>query len=405
MVGQNGRLAAACGHSLQAIRSCRTRCSHPRPNSHRVACRQCGRSTVAGPPAIATFRISVPAWNPTQRPSGEMKGNRAVDGSRQGARLELVHAAHRERRLRLPGSAGTIDDERAIGRDRHIAIVALDDQRLRRRRREDEAHRRDGVAAAETMPARSWLSTMAPSANPTAIAATAVARRERGERDRRGAARGAIVSLIRNRATLMSGIRALAIFLEAAPQQQSNLRRRVGRQRVPVRFAAHDRGDRVGDVFAVERAACRSAFRRARSRTPTRRCACRRRGPSPARDSCRRRCRESGPPASSPACVIVGELASAADSRRAGCRIQGLRETEVQHLDGAVVGDLDVGGFQIAMDDAALVRRFERIGDLPRDGDRFVERRSVPARCDRRASRPSTNSITRNGPLSPSSRP
>ena len=40
---------------------------------------------------------------------------------------------------------------------------------------------------------------------------------------------------------------------------------------------------------------------------------------------------------------------------------------------------LDVGGLQVAMDDALLVRGFERLGDLPRDRQRFVERQR-PAR-------------------------
>ena len=46
------------------------------------------------------------------------------------------------------------------------------------------------------------------------------------------------------------------------------------------------------------------------------------------------------------------------------------------------------------MDDALLVRRFERLGDLPGDRQRFVEgNRPARDRCDR--SSPSTSSITR----------
>jgi hypothetical protein len=41
---------------------------------------------------------------------------------------------------------------------------------------------------------------------------------------------------------------------------------------------------------------------------------------------------------------------------------------------------LDVGGFQIAMNDAAFMRHFERIGDLPRDRQRLLQQRA-----DRRA--------------------
>jgi hypothetical protein len=55
-------------------------------------------------------------------------------------------------------------------------------------------------------------------------------------------------------------------------------------------------------------------------------------------------------------------------------RAEGLGEAEVQHLDRAVIANFDVGWLQIAVDDAGLVGRFERLGDLPRDGHRFRER-------------------------------
>ena len=50
----------------------------------------------------------------------------------------------------------------------------------------------------------------------------------------------------------------------------------------------------------------------------------------------------------------------------------GLGEAEVEHLDLAVGRQLDVGGLQVAVDDAVLVRLLERLGDLLRDRDRFV---------------------------------
>ncbi len=36
-----------------------------------------------------------------------------------------------------------------------------------------------------------------------------------------------------------------------------------------------------------------------------------------------------------------------------------------------------IGGLQIAMNDPALVRRLERVGDLPRDGQCLVERHAA----------------------------
>ena len=51
-----------------------------------------------------------------------------------------------------------------------------------------------------------------------------------------------------------------------------------------------------------------------------------------------------------------------------------LRQSEVEHLHRAVGLDLDVGGLQVAMRDASLVRGFQRVGDLPRDAQSFIER-------------------------------
>ena len=51
-----------------------------------------------------------------------------------------------------------------------------------------------------------------------------------------------------------------------------------------------------------------------------------------------------------------------------------LRQPEVEHLHGAVRRDLDVRRFQIAVDDALLVRGFERLRDLARDRERLLNR-------------------------------
>ena len=58
---------------------------------------------------------------------------------------------------------------------------------------------------------------------------------------------------------------------------------------------------------------------------------------------------------------------------RAG-RLHRLGEPEVQHLHRAVGADFDVRGFQIAMNDPLLVRGFERVRDLLRDRQGFVDR-------------------------------
>ena len=96
-----------------------------------------------------------------------------------------------------------------------------------------------------------------------------------------------------------------------------------------------------------------------------------------------------------PACVIAGVVivgtstCSAMNSRW----LHRFRQAEVEHLHRAVGADLDVRGFQVAMDDALLVRRFQRLGNLLRDRQRFVDRDRA-ARDALRRSSPSTSSIT-----------
>ena len=55
-----------------------------------------------------------------------------------------------------------------------------------------------------------------------------------------------------------------------------------------------------------------------------------------------------------------------------------VREAEVQHLDRAVSSDLDIGGLQVAMNDALLVRGFEGLGDLACNGYCFFNRDCTP---------------------------
>ena len=77
--------------------------------------------------------------------------------------------------------------------------------------------------------------------------------------------------------------------------------------------------------------------------------------------------------------VNVGELREVR-RRRGSRRVHRLGETEVEHLHRAVGADLDVGRLQIAMDDALLVRRLERVGDLARDRQRVGDAAAGRAR-------------------------
>ena len=75
----------------------------------------------------------------------------------------------------------------------------------------------------------------------------------------------------------------------------------------------------------------------------------------------------------------LGRLGHARDVGRRTIAANCLGEAKVEHLDDALGRDLDVGGLQIAMDDALFVRGFERLGDLARDGQRLAERQSGTA--------------------------
>ncbi len=74
--------------------------------------------------------------------------------------------------------------------------------------------------------------------------------------------------------------------------------------------------------------------------------------------------------------------------------LEGFGQTKVQNLYLAVGGYLDVGGFEIAMDDAVVVRFFESFRDLLRDGDGFIDGDGTTLKRSARSS-PRTISIAR----------
>ena len=74
-------------------------------------------------------------------------------------------------------------------------------------------------------------------------------------------------------------------------------------------------------------------------------------------------------------------------------RLQSVCQAEVEHLHRAVRPDNDIGRFEIAMDDAARVRRRERISD--RDGDaQHLAKAHAVARDEASRLLPRTYSIT-----------
>ena len=68
--------------------------------------------------------------------------------------------------------------------------------------------------------------------------------------------------------------------------------------------------------------------------------------------------------------VIVGDCVTLAVDMLTR---HGFGEAKIQHLDGAVRPDLDVGGLQVPVDDSLRMGRVERVGDLPCHRQRLVE--------------------------------
>ena len=84
--------------------------------------------------------------------------------------------------------------------------------------------------------------------------------------------------------------------------------------------------------------------------------------------------------------VRVGEVAGSRLRRFGGERFG---EAEVEDLEAAIRGDLEVGGLEVAMDDAALVRVLQGIDQLVDEGEDFVLAAEGPA-----GAAPSTSSMT-----------
>ena len=64
---------------------------------------------------------------------------------------------------------------------------------------------------------------------------------------------------------------------------------------------------------------------------------------------------------------VTGEGGREGERGIAGFTLPRLGEAEVEDLDTAIAADLDVGRFEIPVDDSGAVRRFERKGELARD--------------------------------------
>ena len=160
------------------------------------------------------------------------------------------------------------------------------------------------------------------------------------------------------------------ILLQAPAQQPADWFGQIGGQRLPAHVLFDHAGERDRDVFALECALARQHLVEDHAEGP-----------------------DVGAPIHGLAPRLLGRhVGGRPDDQthlraphrerrrvhrlraRCGGRIQRLRQPEVEHLHGAVGADLDVRGLQVAMDDALLVRRFQRVGDLLRDGERVGQR-------------------------------
>ena len=128
----------------------------------------------------------------------------------------------------------------------------------------------------------------------------------------------------------------------------------------PIRFRLHDRSQNFGDVFAFKCLFVRSS--NSYSTQPNAQISVRLSTALP------RACSGlmyAGVPRITP-CIVaamlsVGELEGSSSARVTG---EGLRQAEVQYLHLAFRRHLHVGRFQVAVDDAFLVRRFQRLRNL-----------------------------------------
>jgi hypothetical protein len=73
----------------------------------------------------------------------------------------------------------------------------------------------------------------------------------------------------------------------------------------------------------------------------------------------------------------LGEIRPRLSRARAHLRPEHLGEAEVEHLRLPLGSDFDVPRFEIAVDDATLVRRLERCDHLPADAERFIDRQGT----------------------------
>ena len=161
----------------------------------------------------------------------------------------------------------------------------------------------------------------------------------------------------------------LRVALEAALEEAAHAPGGLGRQRRPLRLAGQDRGEHVAHRLALEELAAGQHLEEHDPEGPDV-------GPPVDRlpAGLLRRHVGSGAEDEAGRGAGVGERRGLRQVGRRGARaLPRLGEAEVENLGLAVGGQLDVRRLEVAVDDALLVRLFERLGDLPRDRDGLVD--------------------------------
>ena len=178
------------------------------------------------------------------------------------------------------------------------------------------------------------------------------------------------------------------ILLEASSQESADERRRLGWQLRPLRLGPDHRRQRLRHGVAAEHDLSGQHLEQHAAERPH----------VTAGVHCRPLACSglmyAAVPRITPVPVIAGDVMVGESSPLvSGCRLQRLRQAEVQHLDHAVGPYFDVRRLQVAVDDALLVRGFERLRYLRGDWERLFERNPSSARRSAIVG-PSTSSIT-----------
>ena len=153
----------------------------------------------------------------------------------------------------------------------------------------------------------------------------------------------------------------LGVLLEAALEQVVDALRRRRRQRLPLGLAGEDGGERVGGRRAAERPPAGEHLEEDAAEAPDVGAAVQRPPPRLLRAHVLGRAEDH---------ARLGGVGSQPGRGLGGVGVAERRlrlgEPEVEHLDLASRRHLDVGGLEVAVHDAALVRGGEGVGDLPR---------------------------------------